>query len=478
MSYSTDTLQVPQNHHTKEASMADSLTDFRSLPSKSSDQLLNMDSRSTLRLTMLKTKNEQRGSEGGLKAWLTVIGAWLVMFSTFGYLYSFGVYQDFYTRFFLSTHSPGKIAWIGSFQLMMPFAFGVLSGKLFDMGYFHLLEIFGSSIFVISLFMLSLARPQVYSDVFLSQALGMGVGLGLTFIPTIGIVTHHFERQKVLATGIVMSGSSLGAVVFPISTLILLLRPVRLSDSVFFVYNLIASYGFEKTVQASAYIVLGLLFIANCLMRTAYTNASAEKPKPDIKTFFTDIPYMLGSLGALVAMFGFYFPLIYLQLYSVLHGVDTNLAFYSIAIINAASTVGRVLGNYIAHHYGAFNVGVTCTLITAASVFAVFGVHDSTSLILVSLFHGLFAGAWLSVSVAALGTLSRHPHEVGARIGIALAISSFGSLGAAPVQGALLESTYEWNRPIAFSGVLLVVASFIFLLARTILSKERSTWKV
>ncbi|KAF8868817.1 MFS general substrate transporter [Gymnopilus junonius] len=399
--------------------------------------------------------------DGGSTAWLTVLGAWLVMFSTFGYLYSFGVYQDFYTRFFLSTHSPSKIAWIGSFQLMMPFGFGVVSGKLFDSGYFHLLQLFGSCIFVISLFMLSLAREQQYSDVFLSQAVGMGIGLGCTFIPTVSVVSHHFNERKVLATGIVMSGSSLGAVIFPIM-----------------INNLIKTIGFAKTVRASAYIVFGLLIIANAIMRPAYPKDKTEKPKLNIKAFFTDVPYILGSFGALISMFGFYFPLIYLQLYAVEHGIDSNLAFYSIATLNAASTIGRVFGNYIAHHLGSFNVGISCTLVTAASIFAVFGVHNSASLIIVSIFHGLFAGAWLSVSVAALSTLARHPHEVGSRIGIALAFSSFGSLGSAPVQGALLTSTYIWSRPIIFSGVLMVAASFVFLLARMVLAKERGTWRV
>ncbi|KDR74762.1 hypothetical protein GALMADRAFT_157350 [Galerina marginata CBS 339.88] len=403
--------------------------------------------------------------DGGTKAWLTILGAWLILFATFGYLYSFGVYQDYYTRFFLSNHSPSKIGWIGSFQLMMPFAIGVISGKLFDSGHFHALEIFGSAIFTLSLFLLSLAKPQQYFQVFLSQGVGMGIGLGFTFVPTVSIVVHHFNRKKVLATGIVMSGTSLGAVVFPIM-----------------INNLIGSIGFAKTVRASAYIVLGALVIGNSLMRTAYNKTLTEKPRPDIKSFFTDVPYLLSALGALISLFGFYFPLIYLQLYAVKHGIDENLAFYSIASLNAASTVGRVLGNYVAEVYGPYTTLVPCTLITSVSIFAVFGVHNSASLLVVSIFHGFFAGAWLSVSVAVLGSLARHPHEVGlsdsARIGIALALSSFGSLGAVPVQGSLLTSDFIWSRPIIFSGVLMVAASFVFGLARTLLSKKHGTQKV
>lgn len=67
---------------------------------------------------------------------------------------------------FLTNHTPSSIAygtifptqsnanfldrWIGSFQLMMPFALGILSGKLFDGGYFHAVEIVGGALFTFS----------------------------------------------------------------------------------------------------------------------------------------------------------------------------------------------------------------------------------------------------------------------------------------------------------------------------------------
>lgn len=45
----------------------------------------------------------------------------------------------------------------------------------------------------------------------------MGIGLGLTFVPAVSITSHHFAKRRSLATGIVLSGSSAGATVFPIS---------------------------------------------------------------------------------------------------------------------------------------------------------------------------------------------------------------------------------------------------------------------
>ncbi|PAV21568.1 MFS general substrate transporter [Pyrrhoderma noxium] len=107
-----------------------------------------------------EAEDEYQVPDGGAKAWLSLLGQWLVLFATFGYLYSFGVYQDYYTRIYLTNHDPGDISWIGSFQFMMPFLLGLVSGKLFDNGHFYVLEIVGSSLFVFSLFMLSLAKPN------------------------------------------------------------------------------------------------------------------------------------------------------------------------------------------------------------------------------------------------------------------------------------------------------------------------------
>ncbi|KAF9554461.1 MFS general substrate transporter [Agrocybe pediades] len=400
--------------------------------------------------------------DGGRDGWMTLLGAWFILFGTFGYLYAFGVYQDYYTRFFLSNSSPSKIAWIGSFQLAMPFLLGIVSGKLFDAGYFHFAVILGSCIFTACLFLLSLTKPQRYFEVFLSQGVGMGIGAGLTFIATVSISVHHFRRRKALATGIVMSGSSIGAVIYPIM-----------------INKLLPKIGFAQTVRASGYSVLGCLLIGNCLMRTAYDKyRNAGKPPLDIKSIVSDVPYLTSTFGALIALFGFYFPLIYIQLYAATHGIDSNLAFYSIAIVNASGAFGRLLGNFMADIYGVYTVVIPCTVITAVSIFTIFAIKTSGSLIAVSIFYGFFSGGWLSLSVSAISSLARHPSEVGARTGLAFALTSFGTLGAAPVQGALLTSNFNWKVPIIFSGVFMCIAAAVFALTRQILVKERKTQKV
>ncbi|KAJ7481014.1 MFS general substrate transporter [Mycena galericulata] len=370
---------------------------------------------------------------------MTIAGAWLVLFSTFGYLYSFGVYEDFYVLEFLTNCSPSSIAWIGSFQLMMPFALGIVSGKFFDRGYFHVLEIAGGVLFTFSLFMLSLSKPAHYYQVFLSQGVGMGLGAGLTFVPSVTITSHHFSKRRSLATGVVMSGSSAGATVFPIM-----------------LNHLIPKIGFASAVQASGYVVLSTLVVGNLMMRT---RPRAARGTPDIKSFFTDGAYLWAIAGGLSATFGIYLPVIYIQLFAVQHSVGSNIAFYSIAIMNGAGAFGRIAGNYFADKYSPFKLQIISTLCTAGTIWAVLGIHDTRTLALVSTLYGMFSGAWLSHALVVLASLARNSDEIGARTGIALALASFGSLGAAPIQGALLTRDFFWIRPVAFSGSILVVSA-------------------
>jgi MCP family monocarboxylic acid transporter-like MFS transporter 10 len=66
--------------------------------------------------------------------------------------------------------------------------------------------------------MLSLAKPLRYYQVFLSHGVGMGIGVGFVFTPTLSNISHIFyeKKSRALATGVALSGTSVGALIFPI----------------------------------------------------------------------------------------------------------------------------------------------------------------------------------------------------------------------------------------------------------------------
>ncbi|KAJ4355487.1 uncharacterized protein N0V89_003503 [Didymosphaeria variabile] len=70
--------------------------------------------------------------EGGARAWLTVVGSALVYFASFGFMNSFGYFQDFYQTDYLYEYSSSTISFIGTLQISLMYIVGPVAGALFD----------------------------------------------------------------------------------------------------------------------------------------------------------------------------------------------------------------------------------------------------------------------------------------------------------------------------------------------------------
>ncbi|KAJ7253014.1 MFS general substrate transporter [Mycena haematopus] len=378
--------------------------------------------------------------EGGLSGWLTVLGSALILFSTFGVSLSFGVLEDHYTRNFLNHSSASDVSWIGSTQLFLDFSIGLPAGKLFDDGHFRLLLICGTVIYLFSFFMLSICEPNQYYQVFLSQGVGMGIGMGLLFVPAVSLPSHYFKAKRSLVIGMAFAGSALGGVVFPIILNHLINGPV----------------GFKWGIRTVAFITTILLVIGNLLTKPRLPTKKQRAPEDNavLKLILKDFPYWLSVCGACLVLWGLFFPYFYLQLYAVLHGVDNGVAFYTITVLNAATVVGRLVPNLLADVYGALNVAIPMTTVSGGLVFAMLHLQSVWSLFVFAAFYGFFSGAFMSLLAAIMSSFAFSVNEIGSRIGIAMFLLSIPLLTGAPLQGALLHPPeYTWWRGVTFSGV-------------------------
>ncbi|KXN82935.1 Riboflavin transporter MCH5 [Leucoagaricus sp. SymC.cos] len=361
-------------------------------------------------------------------------------FCTFGVVQSFGVYQDYYTRFALNEHSPSEISWIGSVQVFCLFAFGLPAGKLFDLGYFHHLIIGGSLLYLFSTFMLSLAQSHHYYQYFLAQSIGAGIGMGMMFIPSISVTAHYFRKRRSLAMGIVIAGSSLGGCIYPIM-----------------LNNIFEAAGFGWGIRAVGFMDLGLLIIANSIMRTRLPpNRRKGKSSPMVKEILTDVAYLFYMAGSFLMFWGVFVPFFYLQLWSALHHINSTVTKYSITIMNATSIVGRVLPNLIADKYGPLNTIIVLCFVTGCLVFSMFGATTASGIIVFGIFYGFFSGG--AVSLATPGISSYVTHSDASDLPLRIAILSFTLslplLTGNPLAGALLSPPrLLWHRPIILAAV-------------------------
>ncbi|KAF8624710.1 hypothetical protein AX17_007041 [Amanita inopinata Kibby_2008] len=399
--------------------------------------------------------------EGGRQGWLTLIGATLTQYCTFGYTNGFGVYQDFYVRNYLDDYTPSQIGWIGGTQVFLIFSLGLVTGSAFDRGYFHHMMIAGSVLHGVALFMLSLSHKNHYYQVFLAQGVCFGLSSGLTYIPSLTIVSHFFQQQRPLAMGIVAAGSALGAV----------LHPIMLNK----LFN--GHVGFHNGVRISASLNVFLLIIANLITRTRLPPAKS-RPRLPLLDFIRDPPYMAMVLCLLLVFCGLYFPIFYLQLDAMTHHVDKRFAFYALSILNASSIFGRTIPPIFAPKLGVYNLFTFFTFGMGVSVLCMAAIRGTTGIVLVAVFYGFFSGAGVSLTPPALGGLARGLDELGARIGIAFAFCGVLALFALPIAGALLTSQLRWVNASLFAGITMTAATVFAALARWIVSRRKQSQKV
>ncbi|KAJ7146036.1 MFS general substrate transporter [Mycena epipterygia] len=400
--------------------------------------------------------------QGGLRAWMTVLGASIALFATFGVALSFGIFQDYYTREFLSEQTPSEISWIGSTQLFLDFALGLPSGRLHDAGHFRLLMASGTILYLFSFFMLSITQPHHYYQVFLCQGVGMGLALGLVIVPAVSVPSHYFRARRSLVMGIVFAGSSLGGVVVPIM-----------------VNNLIKTQGFPWAIRITAFMLTGLLGISNLIMTPRYPPRPASVPTVKTITYFKDVPFVIAITGASLVYWGLFFPYFYLQLFSVLQGINETSAFYSLTVLNVATIFGRTMPNAIADRYGAMNVLIPMTAISGGLIFAMLGVRTTAGMFIFAFIYGYFSGSFVSLLTAVLAGFSRSVYEIGTRIGVGMAFIGLALLTGNPITGALLDPpNYTWSHAVTFSGVVILAGVVLLIVARWMAAKERGTWRL
>ncbi|KAG1876305.1 major facilitator superfamily domain-containing protein [Suillus subluteus] len=430
--------------------------------------------------------------EGGFTAWGTVLGAFLIQFCGFGYTSAYGVFQGkhiwiilhFYTQTYLTNSTPSAIAWIGSVNGFLILSLGLVSGRMVDRGAFYPMMKIGCLLQCLFLFMLSLAKPGGYYQasplpIFLSQGIGCGIAIGLTNVPSFAIVSHHFQRRRAVTMAIVSAGASLGSI----------LHPVMLN-------NLInGRLGFANGVRASAGLNSGLLLIANLLMRTRLPpQPQAVSYTRVLQNSSRDGAYICTCVGLAAFEVGFFFETFYLQLDSTLHGLGQGFSFYSLTTLHSGSFIGRLTGGVVSAYVGIPNTFVGSSLISSVVIFAMVGLHSVVSVVVIAVSYGFFSGGIVAMISPLVSCLTPEISHIGARIGIALAISSIGSLLGtcavdfsrpsltfslgAPICGAFLTSHYIWWKPAIFAGSVATGGSIMFVSMQVILKIRRKTSSV
>ncbi|CAO2658222.1 Nn.00g059450.m01.CDS01 [Neocucurbitaria sp. VM-36] len=381
---------------------------------------------------------------GGLWAWLQVLGAFFLLFNSWGIINTFGSYQAYYETELLSNTSPSSISWIGSIQAFLLLLVGALTGPIYDAGYFRELLVCGSFMLVFGQMMLSLCHA--YWQVLLAQAFCIGIGTGMLFVPSVAILATYFSTRLGAAIGVAASGSSFGGVIYPI---------------VF--HKLLPQIGFAWTTRVLGFIILGTMIIPNFVMRVRVLPAKSRSLL-DLRAFLFPA-YSLQVAGFFCGFCGLYMPFFYAQLYALQrHITNENLAFYLLAVMNSTSTFGRILPNVLSDRIGPFNVVIPCCLISGLLCICFISVTSSAGIVVLMAFYGFFSGSFVSLPPTIMVNLSLNArNKIGTRLGQSFAFVALGVLIGTPIGGAVLDRS-GFDALWTFGGCMLF-GSAAFLIA-------------
>lgn len=392
--------------------------------------------------------------DGGLQAWLQVLIAHLVIFNTWGYINSFGVFQTYY----LSTleQSPSQISWIGSVQVFLLFFIGTFSGRATDAGYFRPTFIIGTVLVLLGVFTTSVCTE--YWQLFLAQGICTGVGNGLLFCPTLAILPTYFSKKRAMAVGLAASGTTTGGMIIP---------------GIF--EALLPRVGFGWTLRVLGLIMLVFQVICFFLARTRVP-ARAVGPVVEFSAF-KEIPYLLFAIGIFFCFWGIYPAYYYVGEYaSSVIGVSQGDSINLLIIMNGIGIIGRLLPPYLSDRWtGPTNMMIPFVVLSAASLYCWAAVDSQGGLWAFATIYGLFSSGVNSLFPTALSALTTDMTKMGVRMGMVYTVISFATLTGTPIAGALISADGgHYLGMEMFAASLLMIGGITLVAARI----SRTGWKL
>ncbi|KAJ3160483.1 hypothetical protein HDU88_007943 [Geranomyces variabilis] len=398
--------------------------------------------------------------EGGIQAWLTVMGSSVVLFSSFGVVSSFGTFQTYFETYFLDNYSSSLISMIGSLQLFLELFCGVFFGRVFDATGVKYLLPGGGFCIVLALLLLSVTeRNHIYQQ-FLCFGILLGVGVSMGFFAGLSVVTQWFHKRRSLVIGIVIAGSSAGGTVFPI-----------------ILKALFETVGFAWAVRTLAAICFGCYLFAWLTVKTRLPPSEPMTLKNLVDfSAFKDMRFTLLSIAGFLVEFSLFNPFFYIELHAIAVGISEHHAKYLLSIMNASSLFGRVIPGIAADRYGRFNTLVPLTAMAAVLVLGLWlPATGWPAFVTFAVLYGFFSGSFIGLAPSCIAQIVPQAN-MGANLGANLAVTSFASLLGNPIAGAFLPSLDEkhFRHFIIFTGAFLMLG--VLCLVATRIACTRQLW--
>ncbi|KAF2846879.1 MFS general substrate transporter, partial [Plenodomus tracheiphilus IPT5] len=149
--------------------------------------------------------------------------------------------------------------------------------------------------------------------------------------------------------------------------------------------------------------------------------------------------YLLFVAALFFMMMGMWTPVFYIPKYAVSRGMSTTLVAYLLAIINGASTLGRIIPNFLADKCGRLNMFAFAGISTRIIIFYINRPTTNAGIIGYVVVFGFTSGTIMSTASAAISFCTADTRNIRTYMGMGMAVAAIAALIGPPINGTLIH---------------------------------------
>ncbi len=397
--------------------------------------------------------------------WWVVAAAFAVTFIGFGSAYTFSAFIEPLQRDFAA--SRGSVSLVFSLAGCLYFGLGVLSGPLADRWGSRRLAVAGMLLVGVGLAVASVARTL--AEVYLAYGLGVGLGVGCSYVPALGAVQRWFVKRRGFASGLAVSGIGVGTLVMP---------PL----AAFLVGALGWRHAYLVLGVVAAVVGAGMALLIDNDPRDrglapdgdpleAAVGRAARAPGFSLREAIRSRRFAGLYAACLICSFGLFVPFVHLIPYAIDHGVTRSSAVLLLGAVGVGSTGGRFLLGGVADNLGRelalllMFVGMACAMLVwlFSSLF--------WEMALFALTYGVCYGGFVAI-LPALVMDYFGGRNVSGIIGVLYTSIALGTLVGPSAAGFAFDLSHSYTLPILASVCSnLAAALTLKVMARPVTAK-------
>jgi len=391
--------------------------------------------------------------------WAIVAAAFTLMFTGFCVVYTFAAFfKAFQTEFGAPRAHVSLVFGLSAF---LYFLLGAPAGMLADRFGPRRVSLAGAAVLALGLAGASVA-PSL-AALYVTYSIGIGVGVGLTYVPSVGAVQPWFLRRRAFATGIAVAGIGAGNLVVP---------PLAAWW--------IELYGWRGAYLALAVFALVLAGGAACVIdndpERSQRRLGERAGKPlasEPQSGFTLSEALRSRVfwvlyGSLfLPTIGVFVPMVHLAPYATDLGHPESAGVMLVSLIGLGSLIGRFGIGGLADRMGRLH-SLALMYAGLGACFVAWWLSQSLwSLAAMSVAMGLFYGGFVATMPAVVMDIFGG-RAVSAIIGWLYTAPGVGTLVGPPLAGYAFDRLGSYDAPILGAAALSFLGAVgVYLLARS-----------